>query len=502
MNEPMNMATETGTLLAVAATPRRTSNPSLLSIMAFGTPESAQPDGFSPCRTILSSDGFSVFGSEADPLSAIIIPSGLISTIEPLAVQCPFLHLGWFVSRPFEILHGDARDVVRTLPFPVDSVISSPPYFAQRTYGDSAKELGRENTVDGYIATLVEVFASIPLQPWASVWVNIGDKRDKDGGLLHIPERFLFAMEAKGFALVDKVIWAKEVMPVKGCSLGHGMIEPAPGRLNGNGWEPFYRFVRSNKDAWTDTCAVGIERRNVESIRYLPESLMQCDSSIEGRNLGNVWLVPTGQTTRNHYAVFPPALVERQIAMTCPPAVTELGPRERMVERVEYDDGQSKRRVGKYTKQDHAKMSGRQDTGRAYVPRKPVTRGWTLTDLPSRPGIVLDPFAGTATTGEVAIKLGRLFIGIELYEHNVKMAKERCENAARIYQIHLERLLAADAKFTMHTGIPAPALGTTNLYGNHALSDSPKILPTALWPPHALVKLRGHMTGVLGRAAI
>jgi DNA modification methylase len=433
------------------ATPQRTSNPSLAGVAAFGVPENVQPAGFSPCHTIFSSDGFSAFGSEADRLSAITIPSGLLSTLEPLNVQCLLSLSGWFVSKPFEILQGDAREWVKSLPLPVDCVVTSPPYFGQRSYGRSANELGRENTVDSYIASLVEVFASIPLQPWASVWVNIGDKRGKDGGLLNIPIRFVLAMEAAGFRLIDHVIWVKEAAQVQGPALGHGMPEPAPGRLNGNSHEPFYRFVQSKKHAWADTCAVRVPRRNVEDIRYLPETLMECHSSLEGRNLGNVWLVPMGQTKRNHYAVFPPALIERPIAMTCPPAVTELGPRERIVEMVPYDDGQSKRRVGKYTKQDHAEMSGRQDTGRTYVPRKPVTQEWTLIDLPSRPGIVLDPFAGTGTTGEVAIKLGRLFIGIELYEENVKMAEERCEKAAGIYEFNLDAL-TADPNFTMTTG--------------------------------------------------
>jgi hypothetical protein len=58
-----------------------------------------------------------------------------------------------------------------------------------------------------------------------------------------------------------------------------------------------------------------------------------------------------------------------------------------------------------------------------------VTVGWE-PDLPSiRRGIVLDPFCGTATSGEVALKLGRHFIGIELYENNVKIAEDRCRQA-------------------------------------------------------------------------
>jgi len=60
-----------------------------------------------------------------------------------------------------------------------------------------------------------------------------------------------------------------------------------------------------------------------------------------------------------------------------------------------------------------------------------VTDGWTNADLPvTRRGIVLDPFAGTGTTGEVAIKLGRNFIGIELYDEYASIAEQRCREAA------------------------------------------------------------------------
>ena len=55
--------------------------------------------------------------------------------------------------------------------------------------------------------------------------------------------------------------------------------------------------------------------------------------------------------------------------------------------------------------------------------------GWE-PDLPTiRRGIIFDPFRGTATSGEVALKLGRHFMGIELYENNVKIAEDRCSQA-------------------------------------------------------------------------
>jgi DNA modification methylase len=286
--------------------------------------------------------------------------------------------------------------------------------------------------VPEYIGNLVDVFRAIPLEPWGNIWVNIGDKRGRQGELLDIPERFCIAMCDAGFYRIDNVIWAKESVQVNGQSVGHCMIEPAARRLNGNGHEPFYRFVLDPKQAWSDTCAVRIPRNNVEDVRYQPEELMTCHTSLEGRNLTNVWNVSMGQTKESHYAVFPPALIERPVAMTCPLEITAQGPKRRIVEMVTYEESRPfSRQMGKYTKpeQETRNKSGRQDTGRQYIPRKPVTVGWE-PELPAiRRGIVLDPFCGTATSGEVALKLGRHFVGIELYENYAQIAEERCRQA-------------------------------------------------------------------------
>jgi hypothetical protein len=269
-----------------------------------------------------------------------------------------------------------------------------------------------------------------------------------------------------GFHLIDHVIWAKVSVRIDGTSVGQAMIEPAPRRLNGNGHEPFYHFVLDPRQAWSDTCAVRIPRKNVDDIRYLPETLMRCHTSMEGRNLTNVWNVPMGQTAESHYAVFPPALIERPVAMTCPLEITAQGPKRRIIEMVAYEESRPvKRGIGKYTKPEEETRlkSGRQDTGRQYVPRKPVTVGWE-PDLPAiRRGIVLDPFCGTASTGEVALKLGRDFIGIELYEENAQIAGERCR-LAYILRSEFEAknpLKASTAAVSIHKGAHDPCAGVS-----------------------------------------
>ncbi len=59
----------------------------------------------------------------------------------------------------------------------------------------------------------------------------------------------------------------------------------------------------------------------------------------------------------------------------------------------------------------------------------PVTTGWEEISSDATPGVVLDPFAGTGTAGEVALKLGRSFYGIELYEEYAEIARRRCADA-------------------------------------------------------------------------
>ena len=185
---------------------------------------------------------------------------------------------------------------------------------------------------------------------------------------------------------------------------------------------------------------------------------MECNTSVEGRNLTNVWNISSGQSRASHYAVFPAALIERPVAMTCPLEVTEQGPKRRIIQMVPCEESRLvKRGVGKYTKPEEEirLKSGRQDTGREYIARKPVTVGWE-PDLPAiRRGIVLDCFCGTATTGEVALKLGRNFIGIDLYENYAQIAEERCREARRIYE-GANPLTPSTAAFPLAVNDPAP----------------------------------------------
>jgi len=343
----------------------------------------------------------------------------------------------------YQIICGDAKDVVPTLP-QVHAVFSSPPYWDKRRYGDSDAEVGQERGVEDYIEALVSILSAVPLHPKGSMVINIGDKRGRRGQLLDIPHRFLQAMVEAGFLWADHIVWAKAVAHVDGRTDGGFMPEPTRKRMNGNALEELFRFVRARKvsDAWTDTCAVAIPRQNAEDVRYLPPELMRCHTSVEGRAVPNVWRIPVGQTRQDHHGVFPSALVERAVAMCCPVWVNPDGSLpERIIEMVPYDEGRgADRYFGKRSlvaADDQGEMRercGRNDTGRSCEAKQPVTLGWTAMDPEGSPAIVLDPFCGRGTTGEVSLRLGRSFIGIDLYDDYCELSRQCCDETIR----HLE----------------------------------------------------------------
>ena len=86
----------------------------------------------------------------------------------------------------------------------------------------------------------------------------------------------------------------------------------------------------------------------------------------------------------------------------------------------------------------------RGSAGTAY--NEPVARqttGWQLTcdhDSEPVPALVLDPFCGSGTTGVVALRHGRSFIGIELNPEYVEMARQRIIGDAPLLNVAAEVL--------------------------------------------------------------
>ena len=150
-----------------------------------------------------------------------------------------------------QLLHGDCRDVLRTLADgSVHCCITSPPYWGLRSYlpaghPDKAREIGSEPTVHEWVRTMVEVFREVRrvLRDDGTLWLNLGDsystgtsagrqdsKTASHGGwavgsraggrranvpelkpkdLIGQPWRVAFALQEDGWWLRQELIWAK-----------------------------------------------------------------------------------------------------------------------------------------------------------------------------------------------------------------------------------------------------------------------------------------------------
>lgn len=154
-----------------------------------------------------------------------------------------------------------------------------------------------------------------------------------------------------------------------------------------------------------------------------------------GRNKRTVWTVPTQPYSGAHFATFPEALITPCILAgtsevgCCP----ECGnPWVRVTERVAG--------VSKETPKTQAAHEARGGTGLPTVPvgksgggrtdGYSMTVGWEPTCEHGHepvPCVVLDCFAGSGTTAEVAIRHGRDAVGFELNADYIALAEERLE---------------------------------------------------------------------------
>ncbi|EMY4501217.1 site-specific DNA-methyltransferase [Salmonella enterica subsp. enterica] len=266
-------------------------------------------------------------------------------------------------SRSCKIIVGDAREVIQELDSNIfDCVVTSPPYWGLRDYGNGG-QIGAEDNVNDYISDLVLLFREIrrTLKDDGTLWLNIGDSytsggrtwRDKDDknkgramtyrpptpeglkpkDLIGVPWRLAFALQNDGWYLRTDIIWNKP------------NCQPESVRDRPTRSHEYIFLLSKGKKYYYDW----------ESIKE-----PAADPKMGKKNRRTVWNINTEPYPGSHFAVYP-----RAMARLC------------------------------------------------------VLAG-------SRPGgKVLDPFFGSGTTGIVCQELDRECIGIELNDEYASLAKER-----------------------------------------------------------------------------
>jgi DNA modification methylase len=386
------------------------------------------------------------------------------------------------------LVHADAL-AVPLADESVDLIVTSPPYFALRSYRDDGDhyhgQIGSEPSPGDFLAALWAVTAECKriLKPHGSLWVNLGDKYAGSGGhnnsglntdyyykghnwdatrnapksynknaavgdgsvrnksLMGLPWRYaLGCIDQLGMILRAEIIWSKP----------NGLPESVTDRVRRSHEQWFHLVKEPRYFAAVD------ELREPHAPKTLthrgggqaqgntrnPDNNFGSDKPRVvdplGRLPGSVWTVPSEPLKVpewlgvDHFAAFPQEIPRRLILGWSPPGIcTACGEGRRPVV--------AKGQVRQATRSDESQAfaAGASKQGRSGFTRDVTWMGSNeatitgyacacdVTLAPTRPAVVLDPFGGTGTVAMTARALGRYGINIDLSADYLRLARWR-----------------------------------------------------------------------------
>ena len=324
----------------------------------------------------------------------------------------------------------------------IHACVTSPPYFSLRDYGH-AGQIGAEATLDAYVANLVSVFREVrrALRDDGTLWLNIGDSWSGSWGAqgrsgqmsgrsvisarqitasLHnatrtgamranglkpkdqmlVPHTVAMALRADGWYLRDTIIWHKpQCMP----SSVRDRTTPAHE----------YVFLLSKKPRYYYDQEAIRERLAESSVKCLKQNIEgQEGSPAYGKTNGAMKAVAaTGKiadlsdlSTRNNDGRKTGDRVGKEAHATGTRTAKNL---------FDAYKGVDWSIVGANARSVWTIATARYAGDHYAVMPRELARRCILAGCPPG-GIVLDPFAGTGTTLEVAVGCGRQFVGYEI----------------------------------------------------------------------------------------
>ena len=295
------------------------------------------------------------------------------------------------------ILFGDCRETLKEFDEKARMCVTSPPYYGLRDYGGEESQIGLEQTPEEFIDELVKVFREVRnvLTDDGTCWVNIGDS-------------YYNYRPGRGQGLAKQTVSnTKQDLP-----------DVCPRR--GNRLE-------------------GLKEKDLIGIPWMFAFAMRADGWYLRQDI--IWHKPNpmpesvrDRCTKSHEYIF---LFSKDRKY--------FYDNEAIKEPVKQDWGTRNRSKGKY----HNEGTGLQPHSgleKSYT-KKNKRSVWSVTNKPykgahfacfppdliepcikagsEKGDTILDPFMGSGTTGMVAKKLGRYYIGCELHEDYGKLMQER-----------------------------------------------------------------------------
>jgi len=144
----------------------------------------------------------------------------------------------------------------------INAIITSPPYYKMKEYGNGENELGQEREIEEYLLNMRDIFRECyrVLRDDGSLFVNINDCV-LGGRYQAIPHFFVLHMLEQGWVLNDEILWIKNNPTY------------TRGKRSVRSHEPIFHFVKSSdfyyNDSWLkdltdkeDRISYGINKPN------------------------------------------------------------------------------------------------------------------------------------------------------------------------------------------------------------------------------------------------
>lgn len=391
------------------------------------------------------------------------------------------------------VLIGDVISALKKLPDEcVDVIVTSPPYYKQRSYGVK-NEIGQENTPEEYVNKIVEVGNELKrvLKNSGSYFLNVGDKFINKNQQL-IPFKIAGEMQRNGWLVRNIIVWHKypNPMPTSISDRFNDVWEPIIFFVKDSGKYYTYDYYFNldplrvpHKTDYQTSLPISISE---EEYQKMKEKKIFKNSNSSSKFLGNeqnrgaspgARMILYGEyyTKQRKYKITPELEIKiirylrehrENVKVTSKEMDKLLGKKDTAGHWFRLDPGRSLPSPEDWLQlKKILKFDDKYDkimTEQHYVLQtvKPHPNGknpgnvWHIApgkskeahfsifpeELPRRVikaccppnGLVLDPFAGSGTTGKIARELNKKSILIEIKEDYLKIIKNRCGNVNTI----------------------------------------------------------------------
>lgn len=307
---------------------------------------------------------------------------------------------------------GDCMAILPTLQAEsVDCVVTSPPYWQLRDYGASG-QLGLEATPDEHVAKMVEVFDEVKrvLKKSGTCFVNYGDSYatgktwGKTKDLCLIPQRFAIAMQNSGWWVRSEIIWAKP----------NSMPESVTDRP-ASAHEKIFLFTKSPTYFYdADIVRQKLAGSSVERLTQDIEHQTGSSRANGGKKMnGNMKAVCGKYRVKRQRGQVPGNRVQAGLARLDQMSKTEQCANGRNLR--DYEPAPM----------PVWNIATVPFTGEHFATFPPELAERCILAGSPKNGVVMDPFAGSGTTGLVALRHSRKAVLIEINQKFMDMAVRR-----------------------------------------------------------------------------